>query len=336
MRRMARIAASAIVVIALIGGATLYFSESRVSLLVKAVAGDESAGERLLTDAVGTRVDVRSIETSILDGTMTLVGLAVRNPDGFGTRNALEVDEVRVEVDLATLLEDPVVIREITALGPLVTYELGPDGSNLDAIRRNAAPSSRAAGPAPRDRTARRILIENLHVRDGTIAATAAFLGGRSLEVPLPDIHLEDLSTGEGGTTGAEIVREIATRIAQDARESATPLGELAALLEDGITGGASRIVEEAKRGLETGSGSAREALERGTESTRSALRETVDSARESLKRGGESAREALGRGADSTRKALEKGTESAREALEKGSDTVTKTLKKLLGTQTE
>ena len=311
-------------VLLLAAGGMLLFSQSRVSSLLKAVAGIEAGAEALLSEAAGAGVTIESIETSLSTGEMTIRGLAVRNPEGFRTEHALEAGEVRVAMELATVFKDTVVVREITVEKPLLTYELGPEGSNLEAIRRNAesfAGSGFGADGGPRgDTPAKRLLIENLYVRDGKVAASAVFLEGRSWQVPFPDLHLEHISFGEGGGAAAAegIVDEVISTLVRNARESAAPIGER-------ISGGASRAAESAQREIEKGAGSALETLEKG-----------VESARETLEKGTESARNALEAGAESAREALEQGADSAREAVGKGTDEVRKTLEKLLGKRTD
>ena len=317
-------------VLLLAAGGMLLFSQSRVSSLLKAVAGIEAGAEALLSEAAGAGVTIESIETSLSTGEMTIRGLAVRNPEGFRTEHALEAGEVRVAMELATVFKDTVVVREITVEKPLLTYEFGPEGSNLEAIRRNAesfagSDSDSGAGAGsdsgPRgDTPAKRLLIENLYVRDGKVAASAVFLEGRSWQVPFPDLHLEHISFGEGGGGAAAegIVDEVISTLMRNARESAAPIGER-------ISGGASRAAESAQREIEKGAGSALETLEKG-----------VESARETLEKGTESARNALEAGAESAREALEQGADSAREAVGKGTDEVRKTLEKLLGKRTD
>ena len=313
-------------VLLLAAGGMLLFSQSRVSSLLKAVAGIEAGAEALLSEAAGVGVTIESIETSLSTGEMTIRGLAVRNPEGFRTEHALEAGEVRVAMELATVFKDTVVVREITVEKPLLTYELGPEGSNLEAIRQNAesfagSDSGSGSDGGPRgDTPAKRLLIENLYVRDGKVAASAVFLEGRSWQVPFPDLHLEHISFGEGGGAAAAegIVDEVISTLVRNARESAAPIGER-------ISGGASRAAESAQREIEKGAGSALETLEKG-----------VESARETLEKGTESARNALEAGAESAREALEQGADSAREAVGKGTDEVRKTLEKLLGKRTD
>ena len=338
MRRAIRIIGLTIVVLLLAAGASLYFSDSRVPSLLAAAVGIEAGAEELLTEAVGAEVTIESLNVSITAGEMTIRGLAVANPEGFHTEHAIEAGEVRVAMELRTLLEDTVVLREVTVERPLVTYELGPEGSNLEALRRNVESFAGSGDGRRRDTAGRaagkRILIEDLYVRDGRVAASAVFLKGKSWRVPLPDMHLRNLSSGEGGVAAAGVVDEITSEITRNARRSVAPIRELAGDAGDRIAGRAAEVVEEARRKLEEGSGSAREALEQGSESARETLREKAETARETLEKGAESARKSLGEGAEAAREALERGTDSARQALGKGTEKVRKTLEKLLGNQ--
>ena len=153
---------------------------------------------------------------------------------------------------LASLLEDTVVIREIAVGRPLFSYELGREGSNLEAIRRNVDSFAGSGREGPQgEAPARKLLIENLHVRDGRIAASAVFLEGRSWEVPLPDLRLRNLSSGEAGVAAAGIVETVTTEVARNARESVAPIRELAGELGERIAGGASKVVEGITRKIE-------------------------------------------------------------------------------------
>ncbi len=287
MKRSIKLAGVVILLLLVAAGAALYYSQSRVSSLVEAALGIEAAAEELLTRAVGTEVTIESIDVALADGELSILGLTVANPAGFHTPHALEADQVRVAIELASLLEDTVVVREIAVEKPLFTYEVGPEGSNLQALQRNAesfAGSGEGRGRSG-DTPARRILIENLHVRGGRVAASAVFLEGKSWKVPLPDIHLRNLSTGEGGISAAGVVREVTAEIARNARRSVAPIRELAGEIEDRISDKASEVVEKLTRKLEKGSGNARETLEQGSESAREALEKGTEKVKKGLEK---------------------------------------------------
>ena len=280
-----KLAGVVILVLLAAAGAALYYSQSRVSSLVEAALGIEAAAEELLSRAVGTEVTIESIDVALADGELSILGLAVANPAGFHTPHALEADEVRVSMELASLLEDTVVVREIAVEKPLLTYEVGPEGSNLEALQRNAESFAGSGEGTPGGSPARRILIENLRVRGGKVAASAVFLEGKSWKVPLPDIHLRNLSSGADGIAAAGVVREVTAEIARNAQRSVAPIRELAGEVEDRISDKASEVIEKLKRKLEEGSGNARETLEQGSESAREALEKGTETVRKKLEK---------------------------------------------------
>ena len=285
MKRSIKLAGVVILLLLVAAGAALYYSQSRVSSLVEAALGIEAAAEELLTRAVGTEVTIESIDVALADGELSILGLTVANPAGFHTPHALEAREVRVAMELASLLEDTVVVREIVVEKPILAYEIGPEGSNLEALQRNAESFAGSGKGTSGDAPTRRILIENLHVRGGRVAASAVFLEGKSWKVPLPDIHLRNLSSGEGGLAAGGIVKEVTAEIARNARRSVAPIRELAGEIEDRIADKASEVVEKLKRKLEEESGNARETLEQGSESAREALEKGTERVKKGLEK---------------------------------------------------
>ena len=70
---------------------------------------------------------------SATSGQGALRGLSVGNPKRFKTPTAFELDEISLTLDIGSITSDPIVIKEIVVSAPRVTYELGPQGSNIDA-----------------------------------------------------------------------------------------------------------------------------------------------------------------------------------------------------------
>jgi hypothetical protein len=64
--------------------------------------------------------------------------LVLAIPKALKPPSAFELGEISLTLDIGTIRSDSVSIKEIVVSAPQVTYELGPDGSNIDAIKRNA------------------------------------------------------------------------------------------------------------------------------------------------------------------------------------------------------
>jgi len=123
----------------LIGGALLivviagavFFLIAGLDELVRA------AVEKSGSDVTKVSVTLDKAEVAPTEGRAALHGLVVGNPAGFKTDNAFKMGSISVSIDTATVTKDPIVIKEVVIAGPEVTYELGAEGSNLDAIQKN-------------------------------------------------------------------------------------------------------------------------------------------------------------------------------------------------------
>ena len=72
-----------------------------------------------------TQANVTSSEVDILanEGKAALRRFSVSNPAGFETPSAFKLGEVAVTLDIGSVTEDTVHIKEILISGPEVTYE---------------------------------------------------------------------------------------------------------------------------------------------------------------------------------------------------------------------
>lgn len=249
--------------------AVVIFLISSIDSLIK------TAVEEFGSQATGTRVTLDEVEIST-SGTGALRGFTLGNPAGFKTASAARLGEIKIDIDVGTVTEDVVIIREIVIAGPEITYELGPGGSNIDAIRRNVEEftgggakggSGGEKKPAAADEGGARLIIENLYIRDGKINISATFLQGRTMTVPLPAIHLKDIGKDKGGASPGEVVEQILARISKSAG------GAISSLDLGKAMDAAKQRVEGAKKMLEEGAGGATGLIEKGAEGVGGALK---------------------------------------------------------------
>lgn len=213
MRRKVLIGVAVLVVA---GAAAAYLLYSNLGAIVKA------AIEKYGSEAARAPVRVGRVTLSPASGEGAISGLTIGNPAGFTTPAALVLGSVSLKVDVASLRGDPIVVREIVIAGPAITCEAAAGGSNLEALRQNVRRYAGAGGSAGSPGgPARRIVIEHLYVRDGRIAVRHAALGGRTLSVRLPTIHLRDIGKQRGGATPAEVAQRVLGAIAESANRAA-------------------------------------------------------------------------------------------------------------------
>ena len=66
--------------------------------------------------------------------------------------------------------------------------------------------------------------IDHVYVKDSKVNISATLLGGKSMTVPLPDIHLQDIGKKENGATPGEVAKAIISALNKSVLKSVTPL----------------------------------------------------------------------------------------------------------------
>lgn len=197
---MKKVAIVLLVLAAAVGGGLWWLSGNIDGLIKNAIENYGSA----MTQA---RVSVGAVNIAPADGKGTIGDLAIGNPAGFKTAHALKVGRIDVEIDIASVAKDVIVIRNIAIVAPDVIYEKGEAMTNFDAIQKNIGAY---LGPADGKKEGKKLIVDLLTVRGAKAEASAAFMGGKTVGVPLPDITLKNLGRAKGGITGGELGQEVA------------------------------------------------------------------------------------------------------------------------------
>jgi uncharacterized protein involved in outer membrane biogenesis len=247
------------VIVVLVVGGVVYFA-SNIDSIIKAAI--EEAGSR----TTRTQVTLAEVKISIQDGSGSLKGFRMSNPEGFKTDSAMRFEEVSVTIDTGTITDDVIVIKEVLIAKPDITYELDGTNSNIATIQKNVDEFAKSMGAgggggneASSSEGGRKVIIENLIVRGGTIAVSAGFLQGKRMSVPLPTIHLKDIGKEGGksnGATAAEVAEKLLSAISASASTAVSSLGL------DKLKDAAMGMTEGAKKMLEGGTGSVGKMLE--------------------------------------------------------------------------
>ena len=94
---------SFVLVVLLIAGVGVFYFDSIVK------NGIEVVGSRLL----GTSVTVNSVSLSPLNGSGTIRGLSIENPQGFNSGYAIQLDELSVNLNASSVFSDVVEIESV-------------------------------------------------------------------------------------------------------------------------------------------------------------------------------------------------------------------------------
>lgn len=255
------------VVLVVIIGAGVYFFMTGLDALVKA------AVERAGSEVTQVSVTLDKANVSLADGRATLNGLKVGNPPGFKTADAFTMGAISVTVDTGTVTQDPVVIKEVVVTNPEVTYELGEQGSNIDAIKKNVDKfSGGGGGGQPSESSGPKVVIQNLYVRGGKVNISAVPLGGKSMTAALPEIHLKDIGKDKGGASPGQVAEKVMAALTSriggfvsglDISGVFEGVGQVPDALK-GLAGGAMGKAGEATKGMTEGAGKAVEGVTKG------------------------------------------------------------------------
>ena len=207
-------------VLVLLAAGALFWAFYSLDLIVKMTI------EHYGPDVLGVPVKVSGVHVSTQTGEGRISGLEIGSPPGFTEARALKVAEIRVAIVPATITEPIVVIREVALDAPLITYERGRNGGNLEAIQKNiesyvkrTAGEAEAKGGSAQKGGPRRFIIERISIRGVKVMMTNPALHGQGITFDLPNLELRDVGKRENGLRASQvadiIARELLARIAQ-------------------------------------------------------------------------------------------------------------------------
>jgi hypothetical protein len=196
------LALAALLLLLIVGGA--FWLQGNLDGLVQAAIGKYGSA------MTGATVKVQAVKLKTIDGHGLLKGLLVGNPAGFKTPYAVKADTIELEVDVASLTKDVVLVKKIAVLAPEVIYEKGDARTNFDAIQANIAAY---LGPAQNTGPGKKLIVQEFVIRGAKAQVSASFLNGQTVTVALPDITLRDLGKAKGGLTPGELGLEITNAV---------------------------------------------------------------------------------------------------------------------------
>ncbi len=202
---------------------------------------------------VGVSVQLEGVKIQPAEGLASLNGLVLGNPKGFETPRAFAVQQIRMQLDVATLTQDLIAVREIRIDQPELTYEHASGGSNLEVIQRQveAYIGAHAGTPDPAEKDkakgpGKKLIIDHLIIQGAKAHVSADWLKGKTVTVPLADIHLVDMGKKTNGITPAEAARQVVNALTQNATKAVAPL-KLGGSVVDGVKKGAASATDAVK-----------------------------------------------------------------------------------------
>jgi len=142
----------------------------------------ESNLEKVSSEMLDTTVNVEEASVSILDGKGSIKGVAIQNPAGFSEKTAIELQEIKLKVNVYSLFSDTIIIEQIDIPKPVVFVERKNESNNIAAFMNKIEnPSTEGA----------RLIVDHLKVGNGLVYFENA--KGETLQADVNGFELEDI-----------------------------------------------------------------------------------------------------------------------------------------------
>jgi uncharacterized protein involved in outer membrane biogenesis len=211
-----------------------------------------------------TKTDVKlgSATVSILSGSATLNNLFVGNPEGYTTPSAIKANKIAVSLQPMSIFGQKIIVKSVNVEAPDITVEGGITKNNLTKILDNTQGSADQAEAkknepesqkkAPEEKAARKIEVDDFVISNAKVHYNGTLTGGKTITVPIPDIHLQNLGTGPDGITAAELTKQVMNAVTAQVipalTKSAANIGkEATGLLKDAGGKGVSGVTNVTK-----------------------------------------------------------------------------------------
>lgn len=213
-----------------------------------------------------TDVKVGDVSLSIFSGEAKIKDFLLGNPKGFKSAQAMAVSSVYVDIDEKSITANPVIINKIEIVAPRITYEKISGTDNFQTLLKNIQGSAKAEKKtAARSETkdggpGKKIVINEVIIKDGKVNLIMAALAGKEITAPLPDLHLKDIGREKQGATPAEAFEQIFSSLYSNISADA-----VTSILNDQLKQ-LGNIQELGSSGLKSGTEAAQKAIDSATE----------------------------------------------------------------------
>lgn len=216
-----RVAGVGILMIIIAGAAAIWMAGPMIKKAVETVGP-------LVT---GVPVTVDKVDVRPWAGGARIQGFVLGNPTGFQTPHAISVGVVNVDLRLASLLSDTIVIDRVYVMKPEITYEGSLTSSNLstilDQVKKNTGETEPSKPDEKKPETAgKKLVIKDFLLEDAQIHLSLKIMGGKTATVSVPSIHVTDIGTSNNGASVGEAVSRVMSEILRGTGKTITDSGD--------------------------------------------------------------------------------------------------------------
>ena len=211
----------------------------------------------------GTKVHIGSCYLNLFTGALSVKDFVVGSPEGFQAENTFKLHEIYVDLDVASLFSDKIIVEKILVDGMDVTFEATMSGTNIGAIKDNVdkatkgekaekAESEKQTEPetptegseTAEEKTAssKKLQIDDFKFINSHVILSA---GGSDAPVPLANIELNNIGSSEEGATVGEVSTEVMNALYVSIMEAVQNASS------DSVKEGTTKAVEKVKEGTD-------------------------------------------------------------------------------------
>ncbi len=251
------------------------------------------------TYALGVNTTVDSVDVGVLTGGVEMDALNVANPQGYGSDHFLRLGKGKVAVSLGSLMNETVILPELTLAGISMNLERRGTKGNYQVILDNLRKfeSQEAAEPVPDEPgQGKKFVIEKVDISDVQVQVELLPIGGDATRLPvrIERIELKNVgSDSESGVLLSELTGILIQALLKSVVDKAGPMlpadirGELTSGLAGlkGMQGTAMEVVGQVTAGTGETVKAAGEAAKQMTDEAGKALKDSVGGLLDSTKK---------------------------------------------------
>jgi hypothetical protein len=214
-----------VVLLLVVGGVILYLSIDRII---------KSTVQTQATSSLNLNTTLDSASLALLGGNLKLTGLDIASPPGFSSTPMFQLGQAAMSVNYGQLRDEPIHVANITIKNPTLLMEYTNGKLNLNAaVDQMPKSGDESSSSASSDNSKPiKLVIDDLSVTGANVIIHpgTAFPGmPAELTVPLPDLDLKNIGSGEGADNGAaikDVVMTVVSKMADSALKSDAIKGE--------------------------------------------------------------------------------------------------------------
>ncbi len=154
------------------------------------------------SSSIGSKVEVESVETSILRGRIEMKSLRISNPSDYYSSNACILGTIIVDIDLLSIFNSEITINDIIIQDFDINYENSSKGTNIQQINKHI--SEYALSPEISKRECKYI-VKHLTIEDVSITLPPG-ITKNAIKIPPLNVEYSDIGEAKYGSQILEFI----------------------------------------------------------------------------------------------------------------------------------